>query len=36
MPKHLRFYLNKEGYVVDRLDWLNNGLRQMPEDHPHS
>lgn len=36
MPKRQRFYLNKEGYVVDRLDWLNNGLRQMSKDDPHS
>jgi hypothetical protein len=26
MSKAQRFYLNKERYVVDRLDWLNNGL----------
>jgi hypothetical protein len=26
MSKAQRFYFNKERYVVDRLDWLNNGL----------
>jgi hypothetical protein len=36
MPKRQRFYLNKERYVVDRLDWLNNGLTHMPEELPHS
>jgi hypothetical protein len=36
MPKRQRFYLNKERYVVDRLDWLNNGLAWMPEELPHS
>jgi hypothetical protein len=36
MLKRLRFYLNGERYVVDRLDWLNNGLAMMPEELAHS
>ena len=36
MSKPKRFYLNKERYVIDRLDWLNNGLSYMPAELPHS
>lgn len=34
MSKRQRFYLNNNGYIVDRLDWTNNGLVWTPEELP--
>jgi hypothetical protein len=34
MSKLQRFYLNNDRYVVDRLDWSNNGLAWIPEGLP--
>jgi hypothetical protein len=31
MEKNQRFYLNEDRYVVDKLDWSNNGLVWIPE-----
>ena len=34
MRKGQRFYLNEDRYLVDRLDWSNNGLAWIPEGLP--
>jgi hypothetical protein len=34
MEKTQRFYLNEDRYVVDKLDWSNNGLVCIPEGLP--